>query len=111
MKEIKAYLRPHMLDRVVDALETESDTPGLSVSRVQGWGHPKRGGPPRFTKRVKLEMIVPDGWVERVVTLIEEKARTGRPGDGKIFVSSVDQAVRIRTGERAWNAVVPSGEE
>lgn len=107
MKEIKVFLRPQMVDAVVDALEAHPDTPGLTVSDVRGWGHPKGGGPPRLIERVKLEIVVPDAWVEGIVYLIEEKARTGHPGDGKIFISSVDEAVRIRTGERERDAVMP----
>lgn len=108
MKEIKAFLRPQMMDTVVDALEANPDTPGLTVSEVEGWGHPEGGGPPTLTKRVKLEIVVPDDWVEAIIHLIEDHARTGRPGDGKIFVSTVDEAVRIRTGERNRDAVMPS---
>jgi nitrogen regulatory protein P-II 1 len=108
MKEIKVFLRPQMLDRVVDALESNPDTPGLTVSEVEGWGHPKGGGPPALTERVKLEIVVPDDWVEAILYLIEDNARTGHPGDGKAFVSTVDEAVRIRTGERGRDAVVPS---
>lgn len=107
MKQIKAFLRPQMLDPVVDALEANPDTPGLTVSHVEGWGHPKGEAGFRLTDRVKLEIVVPDGWVETVLGLIVDEARTGHPGDGKIFVSTVDEAVRIRTGERGRSAVLP----
>jgi nitrogen regulatory protein P-II 1 len=105
MKEIKAYLRPHMVDAVVDALESQPRTPGVTVTEVKGFGHRAGGGPVELTERVKLEIVVPDSEVERIVDTIVEKARTGSPGDGKVFVSKVTEAVRIRTGERGRVAV------
>ena len=108
MKEIKAFLRSQMLDAVVDALGARPDSPGLTLIDVEGWGHLAGEAAPRLTDRVKLEIVVPDERVEEVVALIMEKARTGHSGDGKIFVSTVDEAVRIRTGERGRRAVVPS---
>ena len=116
MKEIKAYIRPHHLDRVVDALEAEPERPGVTVSEVKGFGHPKGGGPAQLARRVKLETVVPDEQVEGVIALITEHARTGRFGDGKIFVSGVEGAVRIRTGERGQKAVTfpedePAGDD
>lgn len=108
MKEIKAFIRPQMLDAVVDALEGRPDTPGLTVSEVRGWGHVKGESSPRLTKKVKLEIVVSDEELDEVTSLIVEKARTGHSGDGKIFVSSVEEGVRIRTGERGKSAVGPS---
>lgn len=108
MKEIKAYLRPHMVDPVVDALETEPGLPGVTVSEVTGFGHAAGGGPVELTERAKLEIVVPDAEVEHVVGVIVQEARTGAPGDGKIFVSDVTGAVRIRTGERGEAAVKSS---
>jgi nitrogen regulatory protein PII len=105
MKEIKAYLRPHMLDAVVDALESQPRTPGVTVTRVEGFGHVEGGGPVRLTERAKLEIVVPDAEFERIVDTIVSEARTGSAGDGKIFVSEVTGAVRIRTGERGEDAV------
>jgi nitrogen regulatory protein P-II 1 len=105
MKEIKAYLRPQMLDAVVDALETQPHTPGVTVTDVKGFGHVAGGGPVRFTERSKLEIVVPDSELERILETIVAEARTGSPGDGKIFVSEVTGAVRIRTGERGEAAV------
>lgn len=110
MKQIKAILRPHMLDAVVDAVEQLPAAPGLTVSRVQGFGHRAEGGPAQMTERVKLEIVVPDEDADRVVALIEERARTGRTGDGKIFVTDLSEAIRIRTGERGRAAVEPSRE-
>lgn len=105
MKEIKAYVRPHMLDHVIDALEATPDRPGVTVTKVEGFGHPRAGEPAELARRAKLEIVVPDEQVEAVIGVIVEHARTGRVGDGKIFVYSVDEAVRIRTGERGRDAV------
>ena len=105
MKEIKAYIRPHQLDRTIDALEAGAEGPGVTVSEVKGFGHPKGGGPVQLTKRAKLEIVVPDEEVEETIQAIIERARTGNFGDGKIFVSEVEEAVRIRTGERGGAAV------
>lgn len=110
MKEIKAYLRPNRVDAVVDALEADADRPGVTVTEVRGFGHPKGGGPARLTRRAKLEIVVPDDQVERVVEIIVRKARTGEHGDGKIFISDVADAVRVRTGERGTTAVRISAE-
>lgn len=109
MKEIKAYIRPRMLDSVVDPLGSRPDSPGLTVSDVQGWGHLKGEAALRLTERVKLEIVVPDDEVDGVVSVIVEKAQTEHSGDGKIFLSDVDHSIRIRTGEAGRTAVVPSG--
>lgn len=109
MKEIKAYLRPHMLDAVVDALEARSEMPGVTVVEVRGFGHVEGDGPVELTERVKLEIVVPDAMADRVVDTIVEEARTGSAGDGNVFVSDVADAVRIRTGERGEAAVRRSG--
>lgn len=108
MKEIKAFIRPQMLDPVVDVLESRPDSTGLTVTEVRGWGHRKGEAAPRLTERVKLEIVVPDHRVNEVVALIVEKSHTGHSGDGKIFVSDVNGAIRIRTGEKGESAVVPS---
>lgn len=105
MKEIKAFVRPHQADHVIDVLEAQPDAPGVTVSDVRGFGHPKGGGPAQLAERTKLEIVVPDEQVESVLDTIIEHARTGRFGDGKIFVSDVEEAVRIRTGERGVAAV------
>ncbi|MFQ5680337.1 MAG: P-II family nitrogen regulator [Gemmatimonadota bacterium] len=110
MKEIKAYLRPHMVDAVVDALEARPHTPGLTVTDVTGFGHVRGEEATRLVERVKLEIVVADDQVEEVVATIVEKARTGTRGDGKIFVSEVADAVRIRTGERGDRAIAPPEE-
>jgi len=87
-----------MIDYVIDAIENLPDAPGLTLSDVRGWGHPKKG-PAQLVQRVKLETVVPARRVDEIVGVITERGRTGNHGDGKIFVSNVEQGVRIRTGE------------
>jgi len=100
MKEIKAYVRPNMKDRVVDAIEEMDQPPGLTVTSVTGWGHPqKKDAPHALDERAKLEIVVPDDRVQEIIDTIVEYAQTGRYGDGKIFVSEVSEAVRIRDEE------------
>lgn len=112
MKEIKAYIRNNMVDAVMDALEAHPDRPGISVIQVHGFGHPRRGEPAAFDTFSKLEIVVADHQVRAVVDLILKHARTGRYGDGKVFVSNVEEAFRIRTGEQGHDAVgLPKEEE
>ncbi|HBL31604.1 MAG TPA: GlnB [Acidobacteria bacterium] len=109
MKEIKAIIQPFMVDNVLLALDAITELPGLTVSQVLGWGRqrgatvqdPVREAGHTFAKKTKLEIVVTDELAPRVVQAIVETARTGRAGDGKIFVSEVKEVVRIRTGERA----------
>lgn len=102
MKQIKAFIRPNMTDEVVDALESLPNSPGLTVSKVEGWGHTKNESHARLTERVKLEIVVPEEEVETVVNCVVKYARTGdgHYGDGIVFVSTIDDAVRIRNGKR-----------
>ncbi|MDZ7691785.1 MAG: P-II family nitrogen regulator [Balneolaceae bacterium] len=99
MKEIKAFIRTNMIDYVIDALENLDDAPGISLSDVRGWGHAEEKEVTRLVERVKLETVVPTERVEEIISVIVEKGQTGNYGDGKIFVSNVEKAVRIRTGE------------
>jgi nitrogen regulatory protein P-II 1 len=100
MKQIKAYVRPNMKDRVVDAIEEMDEPPGLTVTSVTGWGHPqKKDAPHGLDERAKLEIVVPDHRLQHVIDTIVEQAQTGRYGDGKIFVTDVTEAVRIRDEE------------
>lgn len=99
LKEIKAYVRPAMKDQVIDAVEELPDAPGLTVYDVEGWGKPKDGVHHKLTNQVLLEMTVSDAELDPVLEAIQESARTGNYGDGKIFVSDVNQAIRIRDGE------------
>jgi nitrogen regulatory protein P-II 1 len=99
MKEIKAFIRTNMIDYVIDKLESLPEPPGITLSDVRGWGHVKAEDEARLTNRIKLETVVPDERVAEIVDVIIQKGKTGNPGDGKIFVSNVEKAVRIRTGE------------
>ncbi|TYP93562.1 nitrogen regulatory protein P-II family [Fodinibius salinus] len=98
MKEIKAFIRSNMIDYVIDALENLENAPGITLSDVRGWGHAEEKETAQLVKRVKLETVVPSERVEEIISVIVEKAHTGNYGDGKIFVSSVEKAVKIRTG-------------
>lgn len=107
MKKIEAIIKPFKLDDVREAL-TEIGITGMTVSEVKGFGRQKghteiyRGAEYAvdFLPKVKLELVLADNDVERALDVIVETARSGKIGDGKIFVLPVDEAVRIRTGER-----------
>ncbi len=106
MKLITAIIKPHMLDGVRDAL-SKSGIKGLTVTEVKGFGRQKghtevyRGVEYSvdFVPKVKIEIVTDDEHVASAIASITESARTGEIGDGKIFVSDVGQAIRIRTGE------------
>ena len=106
MKKIEAVIKPFKLDEVREAL-SEVGVTGLTVTEVKGFGRQKghtelyRGAEYviDFLPKVKVEVVVEDSLVENVIEAIENAARTGRIGDGKIFVLPVEQAIRIRTGE------------
>lgn len=108
MKEIKAYIKPHMLANVVAALSSLEGLSGLTVTKVQGFGRSRAKGSRHkivedmidYVPHVKLEIVCSDAFVDEIVARIEKTARTGLPGDGKIFVSTIETAVRISTGER-----------
>jgi len=112
MKKIEAIIKPFKLDEVREAL-SEIGVSGLTVTEVKGFGRQKghtelyRGAEyvVDFLPKVKIEIVVPDASVENAIEAIIKAARTGKIGDGKIFVSSVDQVVRIRTGETGEEAV------
>ena len=112
MKQITAIVKPFKLEEVREAL-AECGVTGLTVTEVKGFGRQKghtelyRGAEyvVDFLPKVKLEIIIDDGQVERVVEAIMQAAKTGRIGDGKIFVSPVEEVIRIRTGERGPDAV------
>lgn len=110
MKEIKAYIRPHMLDSVLRALHEHPDFPGVTVSSVQGFGKAvgrNHGSETGFgtVKMSKLECIVEDSMADDVVGVIREHASTDRPGDGKIIVTALGSVIRIRTGESGGAAL------
>lgn len=112
MKKIEAIIKPFKLDDVREAL-SDIGVNGLTVTEVKGFGRQKghtelyRGAEyvVDFLPKIKLELVVADSTVENAVDAIIKAAHTGKIGDGKIFVSSVDQVVRIRTGETGESAV------
>ena len=112
MKKIEAVVKPFKLDEVREALSAIGVT-GLTVTEVKGFGRQKghtelyRGAEyvVDFLPKVKIEVVCEESVVERAVEAIINSARTGRIGDGKIFVSSVEDVIRIRTGERGEDAI------
>jgi nitrogen regulatory protein P-II 1 len=112
MKRIEAVIKPFKLEDVKDAL-AEIGITGMTVSEVKGYGRQKghselyRGAEyvVDFLPKIKMEMIVEDESVDQVTSTIVEAARTGKIGDGKIFVSDVDKIIRIRTGETDSEAI------
>lgn len=113
LKKIEAIIRPEKLDEVKHALADKGYI-GLNIVGVTGRGvqkgivHAGRGGQAYsvdMLPKVKLEIVVADGNAEEVITIIQEAAQTGNIGDGKIFVLPVDEAIRVRTGERGDIAV------
>ena len=112
MKKIEAVIKPFKLDEVKEALH-DVGVSGITVTEAKGFGRQKghtelyRGAEyvVDFLPKVKLEVVVEDGLAERVVEAIATAARTGRIGDGKIFVTNVDEVLRIRTGERGSDAI------
>ena len=112
MKKIEAIFKPFKLDEVREAL-SELGVSGLTVTEVKGFGRQKghtelyRGAEyvVDFLPKVKLEVVLEDQMVERAVEAIQQAARTGRIGDGKIFVTPVDEIIRIRTGETGEDAI------
>ncbi|MGC1309775.1 MAG: P-II family nitrogen regulator [Phormidesmis sp.] len=112
MKRVEAIIRPFKLDEVKIAL-VNAGIVGMTVSEVRGFGRQKgqteryRGSEytVEFLQKLKLEIVVEDAQAEMVVDKIVEAARTGEIGDGKIFISHVDEIVRIRTGEKNLEAV------
>ena len=113
MKEIKAIVQPFLVEKVLSTLDALEDLPGITISEIMGWGrlperrqahdvvHAGHG----LSKKVKLEIVVRDEMADRVVEAIAAAARTGSPGDGKVFVLSVDRALRIRTRESGDDAI------
>jgi nitrogen regulatory protein P-II 1 len=112
MKKIEAIIKPFKLDEVKDALN-EIGLKGITVLEAKGFGRQKghtelyRGAEyvVDFLPKVKIELIIEDEMVEKAVETIRAAAQTGRIGDGKIFVSRIEDAIRIRTGERGDTAV------
>jgi nitrogen regulatory protein P-II 1 len=107
MKKIESIIRPHLLDAVKNALQ-EIGVMGLTVSEVKGFGRQKghtetyRGSEYKidFLPKVKIEVVIPEEMLDLAIDAIQKTAKTGKFGDGKIFVLPVEEVVRIRTGER-----------
>ena len=112
MKKVEAIIRPHLLDAVRTALQ-ELEVIGMTISEVQGYGRQKghtetyRGAEYQieFIPKIKIEVVVPDEVEEATVEAITRTARTGKFGDGKIFVVALNEVIRIRTGERGEAAL------
>jgi nitrogen regulatory protein P-II 1 len=112
MKKIEAIIKPFKLDEVKEALQ-EVGVQGITVTEAKGFGRQKghtelyRGAEyvVDFLPKVKIEVVLPEELVERAVEAIQKAARTGRIGDGKIFITSVEEVIRIRTGETGNEAI------
>ena len=112
MKKVEAIIKPFKLDEVKESLSAIG-VQGLTVSEIKGFGRQKghtelyRGAEyvVDFLPKVKLEIIAADEKVAEIVGAIEKSAKTGRIGDGKIFISTVEEVIRIRTGERGTDAI------
>ncbi len=112
MKKIEAVIRHFKLEEVKNAL-TAANIVGMTVTEVRGFGR-QRGHKEQyrgaeytvdFLPKLKMELVVNDGDVEKAVKIIIESARTGKVGDGKIFISTIDEVIRIRTGETGDTAI------
>ena len=112
MKLITCIIRPEKLEAVTDALDKQHLV-GMTVTDVRGFGRQKgqvehyRGGEYtiRFIPKVRLDLVVPDEEVDKVLGTVSKVARTGNVGDGKMFVSNIENALRIRTGEKGTSAL------
>ena len=112
MKKVEAIIKPFKLDEVKEALH-EVGIKGITVTEAKGFGRQKghtelyRGAEyvVDFLPKVKIEVVMEETMVERAVEAIQQAARTGRIGDGKIFVSAIEESIRIRTGERGPDAI------
>jgi nitrogen regulatory protein P-II 1 len=112
MKKIEAIIKPFKLDEVKDALN-ENSIQGMTVTEVKGFGRQKghvelyRGAEYdiAFVPKIKIEVVVSEALAEKAVAVIQDKAKTGKIGDGKIFISSLEEIIRIRTGERGEAAI------
>ena len=112
MKKIEAIIQPHKLEDVKEAL-VSAGVDGITISEVHGHGRQKghtetyRGAEYKVDVRpkIKLELVVPDGQLERIVNVIADSAKTGKIGDGKVFILPIEDAIRIRTEERGDSAI------
>ena len=112
MKKIEAIIRPHKLDDVREAL-IEAGIKGMSISEIRGIGRQKgqtetyRGAEYQinFIPKVKVEVVVPDSLLEKAISTIIAAAKTGQVGDGKLFISTIDEVIRVRTEENGESAL------
>jgi nitrogen regulatory protein P-II 1 len=112
MKKVEAIIKPFKLDDVKDALNAIG-VQGMTVTEVKGFGRQKghmevyRGKEYEITfiPKVQIDIVIPDSMSEKVVSTIIEKAKTGNIGDGKIFIFTIDEVIRIRTGEKGESAI------
>ena len=112
MKKITAYIQPFMLQKITDALH-RIHIRGMSISEIKGFGKEKDGAYPHhsrdyvveFVPKVKIEIICADEEVDSIIETIRKNARTGRRGDGKIFVANIEKAVSVLTGEMQDKAI------
>lgn len=112
MKMVEAIVKPFKLDEVKEAL-TKAGVQGMTVEEVKGFGRQKghtelyRGAEYSvdFLPKVKIQILVPDELAAKVVSVITDSAKTGKIGDGKIFVTTVEEVIRIRTGEKGADAI------
>jgi nitrogen regulatory protein P-II 1 len=113
MKEIKAIIRPAKLLEVTEELHAIEGLPGVTVIEIRGFGKSKAKNAKdkvvyemvEFIPRIQMEVVVADEMVDEVVNVIQKYAHTGNTGDGKIFVSTIDDVVKIRTNERGKDAI------
>ncbi len=113
MKEIKAVIRPSRLLEVTEELHQIDGLPGVTILEIKGFGKGRAKNAAdkvtyemvEFIPRIQLEVVVDDDMVDKVVNVIQKYAHTGNTGDGKIFVSTVDEVVKIRTNERGKDAL------
>lgn len=113
MKEIKAYIKPHKLDDVTLALHQFEGLTGMTIVDVKGFGRNRGVGRERpesellfdFIHHIKIEIACQDDQVSEIISIIQKHAHTGLRGDGKIYVSTIDEAIRIETGETGISAL------
>lgn len=113
MQEIKAYIKAHKLEAVTLALHRVDGLTGMSVSEVKGFGRSKArssaqhpiGGPDEFVEHVKVEIVCHDAVANKVIEVLKKEAHTGLRGDGRIFVSDVNRAIRIEDGAEDTSVV------
>jgi len=112
MKKVEAIIKPFKLDDVKEALN-EIGIQGMTITEVKGYGRQKghkeiyRGAEyvVDFIPKIKIEVVIENEWVDKVTDKISEAARTGKLGDGKIFVINIEEAIRVRTGEKGKDAI------